>query len=75
MQGVKLTLVVPPFGTQMTNEKKKNHHDLMSVRLSMNWARSHVLVCVVLWNLYGRSAANSRSEGERNLAVCGESGK
>lgn len=35
-QRIVLTLVVPPLGTQMTNENKKNHHVLTSVMLSMN---------------------------------------
>lgn len=46
-----LTLVVPPLGTQMTNENRKNHQDLISLRLSMNCLLSQDLVCVVLWNL------------------------
>lgn len=70
-----LTLVVPPLGTQMTNENRKNHQDLTSFRASINCPLSQDLVCVVLWNLYGRRAANSRSEAERKRAVCGESGK
>lgn len=68
------TLVVPPLGTQMTKEKKKNHQALMSSIVSINWLRSHFLVCVVRWNFLGRREANSLSDVVRNLAVEGESG-
>jgi len=59
----------------MTKEKIKNHQALISFIVSINWSRSHFLVCVVRWNFFGRRDANSRSDVLRNLAVDGESGR
>jgi hypothetical protein len=57
------TLIINGFGydkfqTILMGENRKNHQDLTSFRASINCPLSQDLVCVVLWNLYGRREVN-----------------